>query len=395
MDAPSAQPPGDDDFFGSLPVLSHTSQTFDTARYVPAPDAAWLVVTDIVDSTRAVSAGAHKTVNFVAAMAIAGLKNLCAPTLLPFLFGGDGSVVLVPDERADEARRVLARVRGLALREFGQRLRVAMVQVHELRARGADLRVGRYEPSAGNSFGVFDGGGVALLEAAMKGRGDEALRELAAVDEALDDLAPLDLSGLSCRWNELASRNGKMLTLIVQDALHPAQVHARVMALAAGRGNPSPARVDGLLPAWPPQGFLLEARALRRERWIVLSVLEVLLRTLLARLVFAVGRPVGGFDPKRYAEQVATNTDFCKHDATLSFVVDCAHEGIAPIRAYLDACSASGELRYGIGLSDTALMTCLVTSAGEGLHVHFVDGGDGGYTMAAQTMKLQAARSAA
>lgn len=388
--AAHTSPAGDDDFFARLPVLAHTSQTFDTARYAAAPDASWLVVTDIVDSTRAVAAGAHKTVNFVAAMAIAGLKNLCAPTQLPFLFGGDGSVVLVPDAHADAARRVLARVRGLALREFGQRLRVAMVRVRELRARGADLRVGRYEPSAGNSFGVFDGGGVALLEAAMKGRGDATLRERSAVDEALDDAAPLDLSGLSCRWNELASRNGKMLTLIVQDALHPAQVHARVMALAAGRGNPSPARVEGLLPAWPPQGFMLEARARRRDRWIVLSVLEVLLRTLLARLVFAVGRPVGGFNPKRYAEQVATNTDFCKHDATLSFVVDCAQEGIAPIRAYLDACAARGELRFGLGLSDTALMTCLVTSAGDGLHVHFVDGGDGGYTLAAQGLRAPA-----
>ena len=181
MDAPLPQPAGGD-FFSRLPVLSHTAQTFDTARYVAAPDDAWLVVTDIVDSTRAVAAGAHKTVNFVAAMAIAGLKNLCAPTLLPFLFGGDGSVVLVPDSQAAAARRVLARVRGLAQREFDQRLRLSMVQVRELRARGADLRVGRYEPSAGNSFGVFDGGGIAMLEAAMKGRGDAALRKLSGVE---------------------------------------------------------------------------------------------------------------------------------------------------------------------------------------------------------------------
>ena len=103
--------------------------------------------------------------------------------------------------------------------------------------------------------------------------------------------------------------------------------------------------------------------------------------------------PVGGFDPRRYSEQVATNTDFCKHDATLSFVVDCASDGIAPIRAYLDAASAHGELRYGMGLSDTALMTCLVTSAGSGLHVHFVDGGDGGYTSAAQGLRAPAAAS--
>lgn len=38
-------------------------------------------------------------------------------------------------------------------------------------------------------------------------------------------------------------------------------------------------------------------------------------------------------------------------------------------------------------LSDHAVMTCLVMSAEDGKHVHFVDGGDGGYTKAATQMK--------
>jgi len=39
-------------------------------------------------------------------------------------------------------------------------------------------------------------------------------------------------------------------------------------------------------------------------------------------------------------------------------------------------------------------MTCLVTSAANSLHVHFVDGGAGGYTSAASSLK-NAAKSAA
>ena len=34
-------------------------------------------------------------------------------------------------------------------------------------------------------------------------------------------------------------------------------------------------------------------------------------------------------------------------------------------------------------------MTCLVASAVDNQHVHFVDGGDGGYTKAATQMKAQ------
>jgi hypothetical protein len=40
-----------------------------------------------------------------------------------------------------------------------------------------------------------------------------------------------------------------------------------------------------------------------------------------------------------------------------------------------------------MNVSDTALMTCLVSSETQGLHVHFIDGGGGGYTRAASQMK--------
>ena len=61
------------------------------------------------------------------------------------------------------------------------------------------------------------------------------------------------------------------------------------------------------------------------------------------------------------------------------------------MRAFLDDRSAKGRLRYGMSLSDHAVMTCLVVSAADGKHVHFVDGGDGGYTRAATEMKAKPA----
>ncbi len=103
-----------------------------------------------------------------------------------------------------------------------------------------------------------------------------------------------------------------------------------------------------------------------------------------------VGRPVGGFDPAHYIQEISSNTDFCKHDDTVSFVIDCPQDCIASIRSYLDQQMAERQLRYGMHVSETALMTCLVTAAAGGLHVHFVDGGDGGYTAAARAMKAQA-----
>ena len=140
-------------------------------------------MTDIVDSTGAIASGRHKTVNFVAAMGITALRNLCAPTRIPFLFGGDGAVVMVPPEYAARARVELARVRGMAERDFEMKLRAGIVPVEGAAAAGADVRVGRFEPTPGNSFGVFLGGGVGLLEASIRGRGNDRLAALSAVPE--------------------------------------------------------------------------------------------------------------------------------------------------------------------------------------------------------------------
>ena len=388
---PAEATPG---FFARLPPLDSPHRAFDEALYRPAPDDWALALTDVVGSTQAIADGRHKTVNFVAAMAIAAAKNLCAPEPIPFLFGGDGAVLMVPPRHQQAMRQALARVRGAAGRDHDLRLRVGMVPVSALRTQGCDVRVARYEPTPGNSFGVFAGGGVSVLEDAVRGRAWPELGALAEVPEMLDDGAAVDLSGLSCRWAPLRSQHGKMLTLIIHGAEHPAAVFAEVMRLAGQDGDPRPARPETLRAAWPPKDFMLEARARCRGGWLPGWTLRVLAETLLAKWVIARGKPVGDFDPQRYQQEIRSNTDFCKHDRTLCFVIDCGLPRIHAIRAHVDACATAQAFEWGMNVSDTALMTCLVTSETEGLHVHFVDGGGGGYTSAAKQLKAaRAARS--
>ncbi|MDM0024466.1 DUF3095 domain-containing protein [Variovorax saccharolyticus] len=382
-----ARPADHAGFFAQLPLLESEHDTFDLNRYRPAPDDWALVVTDVVDSTGAIERGLHKTVNFVAAMGIAGLRNLCAPIRIPFLFGGDGAVVLVPPEKVAQARIELARARGQAAREFRLKLRVGLVAVGALRRFGCDVRVGRFEPTPGNSFGVFLGGGIGQLEAALRGKGDPELARLATIPESLDDGEAVDLEGLSCRWDTLRSTRGTMLTLILRGRGELGDVYAEIMRLAGPEMESRPVSLDTLRARWPPNGFMLEARARRRGGSLLAWTARVLAETLVARLVLARGKPIGGFDPERYRAEIITNTDFCKHDDTLCFVIDCALGGVEEIKSYLDRMAATRGLRYGIHLSDTALMTCLVTAPADSLHVHFLDGGGGGYTSASKKLK--------
>jgi hypothetical protein len=374
-------------FFEDLPAIADQAGTFDPANYTAAPESWLLAVADVEDSTGAIARGQYRAVNFVAASVIAALKNVCRPGLVPFLFGGDGAAILVPPDRREVARLSLARVRRFAAVEYGLRLRVGLAPVSLVRAAGTDVRVGRYEPAPGNSFGVFLGGGVARLEAALKGRVDPELAAAAAIPESLDDGEVPDLDGLSCRWDELRSGRGQMVSLIVSGARDPGGVHRLLHEIAARGGDPSPVRTDNLRPRWPPKGLMVEARA-RRGHWpAAFGAVRVLAESLVAALVLAWDRPLGTFDPKAYRQAIADHTDFSKCDDVLSLVLDCDAAAVAEIRRELDRRAAAGELRYGMHLSETALMTCLVTSLGKHEHVHFVDGGNGGYAMAARGLK--------
>jgi hypothetical protein len=241
---------------------------------------------------------------------------------------------------------------------------------------------------------MFAGGGASALEDAIRGRAWPDLAPLAAVAEVLDDGVAPDLSGLSCRWAPLQSRHGKMLTLIVHGAPEAGALYARIMDLAGADGDPRPARPDTLRADWPPRDFMLEARARRRGGWLPWWAVRVLAETLLARWVIARGRPVGRFDPHRYQEEIRSNTDFCRFDRTLCLVLDCTLPCIQSIRALVETRAAAEGFDWGMHVSDTALMTCLVTSETEGLHVHFVDGGAGGYTAAARQLKATRATRA-
>jgi hypothetical protein len=127
-------------FYDGLSPMRSAAIVFDERHYAPAPLDWWLALSDIRGSTEAVAGGRHANVNFAAAAMIAALVNLCGS--IPYQFGGDGAVALVPPEHEAEARRVLARTRGFAAREFGLDLRVGIVKVAMLAERAAAVLVG-------------------------------------------------------------------------------------------------------------------------------------------------------------------------------------------------------------------------------------------------------------
>ena len=379
---------GTDSFYGTIPVFRGFASLMDPKLYSPLPDDWSIGVADIVESTRAIANQRYKAVNMAGASVIAAVTNALEGREFPFVFGGDGaSFAVAPDDLAS-AREALAATAAWVREDLDLVMRVALVPVSAVREKGLDVRVARFGPSANLSYAMFSGGGLGWADAAMK-RGEFA------VDAAAPGTQP-DLSGLSCRFEEIPSTRGLILSVLVvpvggadQNAFR--KVIEEVINLVerspdAGRPVPD----DGPPLKWPPAGVEFEARAARggsllKRRTVVLAV------TLWAYVVMRFGIKVGNFVPKIYRRQVVENSDFRKYDDGLRMILDCTPELEAALTQRLAKAASNGIVRYGLHRQDAAMMTCFVPSVMRADHVHFIDGARGGYASAATALKAMAA----
>jgi hypothetical protein len=373
-----------DPFYESVPVFRSFAKLMDPVLYKPLPDD-WIVgVADIVDSTRAIAAQRYKAVNMAGAAVIAAVTNALDGEDFPFVFGGDGSSFAVPARHAEVAREALAATAAWVSRDLDLVMRVALVPVAAVRAQGLDVRVARYAPSSYVSYAMFSGGGLPWAEAAMK-RGEFA------VAPAAPGVLP-DLSGLSCRFEEMAASRGLILSVLVVPGPQGAgdgfrEVIEDVITLverSPEMGRPVPGGGPPL--KWPPQGLDYEARA-GRGGPLALRRLRVLGWTLFAYLIMRFGISVGGFVPQTYISQVVANSDFRKYDDALRMVLDCTPELADAIERRLARAAAIGTVRFGLHRQDAAMMTCFTPAASRSDHVHFIDGARGGYASAAVALK--------
>lgn len=374
--------------YDDLPIFDRFERVSDPAVYAPLPDD-WLVgVADVVKSTAALQAGRYKAVNMAGAAVVGAVRNALASFSFPFVFGGDGALIAVPAEAGERAASAMAATARYVEEELQLELRVGMMPVAAIRAAGQDLRVARYAASAQAVYAMFSGGGASLAEAELKaGR--------IALPPAPKGARP-DLTGLSCRWRPMKSRQGNILSVLVLPAADasPAafrQVATEVVRMTSG-SHPVPP--DGPEFNFDPAAFRLEARATRRPtEGILARSAKIAGEMAIALVLDKTGRSAAGFDPKRYRSWVARNTDFRKFDDGLRMTVDCTPETADALEALLAEAEAQRIVDYGLHRQDAALMTCIVPSPFEDDHMHFLDGAGGGYALAAQTLKQkQAAR---
>jgi hypothetical protein len=384
-----------DHFYQALPALERFLDLANPQHYQPVPPDWYVMITDVTGSTQAVQSGRYKEVNLLGASSIMAVLNAVPDVEIPFVFGGDGASLLVPPTAFEPARQALLGVRKLAQASFGLDLRVGVVPV-EVVAAQHPLQVAKFLMPPRCHLASFMGGGLTYATELVK---QDPTYQL----EVTPDTPMADLSGLECRWQDILSRYGQTLSLIVS-ALGNRQSHEQVyedviQAIQAIYGDDRsyhPVANSALKLSFNPRRLNAELKAKtpgasRWQRW--LSLLQLLVENLLGWCLMRFNVTTGDVRWGQYKNDVVTATDYQKIDDLLRMVIASRAAQTKCLIEYLEQQSRIGNLAYGLHISDRALMTCLIFDRRD-RHIHLIDGADGGYAIAAKSLKERLHRKA-
>lgn len=383
-------------FFKDVPKITEFVGVIDESNFYSVPDDWVVVVADVCSSTQAIAEGRYKDVNMIGGAVICAVQNATGGQEWPFVFGGDGATLLVTSDELASIEAALVRTRSLARDDFNLELRIGFVSVSDLRMRGTDVLVAKYEASPGNSFALFGGGGVELADQLIKT--DSRAERYRVREYTLPGLP--DLTGLSCRWEPLPTQKGSILCLLIKPHAETFKQKQIVLSdflaglttlLGSELSQASPVNRQSLKFNWPPKGLSAEAKATRANKPFWQKITEIYIKSFIQWVMERRGLSYWGYDAKVYRDEMGANSDFCKYDDVLRMVLDCTPTQVSQIRKLLDKMHADGQVDFGLFETEQALMTCLLFDLNSSQHVHFIDGDNGGFTSASHSFKKQLA----
>ena len=382
-------------FYHDLPALQSFTEAIETDRHVQVPGDWWIVVADVTGSTQAIESGAYKKVNTVGAACIAAVVNVDRSVDIPFVFGGDGATFAVPDTLRERVIPALREAQRLSRHNFDLMLRVGMVRVSTLVSNGLTVRLAKIRLSPNVTQPTFSGHGWEEAERMVK---DPLAEGVLRVQEH-EGPCEGSFEGFECRWQGVPSFNDHKLALLVAGVSDDARVSLdtyrklfdRIAKTYGDISSYHPLRAERMRLSFSP-GELGHEWGVRSSRLSLMGRVNYYARMVLLNLagvyLFARRKDTSTVRWSRYIADMVENSDFRKFDGMLRMVMDGSEAQYEELRSYLEAQHREGRLVYGMHKSRKALVTCIVFSY-NGNHVHFVDGSDGGYAMAARGLKAQ------
>jgi Protein of unknown function (DUF3095) len=382
-----------ENFYSELPLLDNFLDITDRRNFVDVPDDWYIIVTDIRGSTKAIEAGKYKEVNLLGACSIVAVLNVAGKTEIPFVFGGDGATLLMWRSLLPAVQKALLATQQLAKTEFDMDLRVGAVPVKVVTAANYPVKIAKFKVSENYSQAIFIGGGLTHATELIK---DPVAGNIYSIKNN-GVSATADFSGLECRWQDIPSKYGEMVTLLImvreEFGQHNHQFYRNILEKIEeiyGKENSLNPICSNHLKLSLNSNNLIKETQVRAsnaswlDRQIYLSRIQ--LETALGSLLMNFKVKTEELDWGVYKDMTIAATDYRKFDDMLRMVISGDRSQREKLTGYLEKNYREGKLVYGLHVADRALMTCLVFER-NGQQVHFIDGADGGYALAAKDMK--------
>ena len=384
-------------FYQHLAIIPSFAESTQSRLHSDVPSDWWIVVADVIGSTKAIETGAYKNVNTVGVACIAAVINVDRNIDLPFIFGGDGATFAIPNVLCEPVIAALRAAQKLARESFKLELRVGLIQVKTLIKENFWVKCGKVRLSQHLTQAVFSGRGWEEAERRVKAQCTNGFTNgVIKVDEFAGEING-SFDGFECRWQNVPSFQDHKLSLLVAAITNEVEVNfatyqrvlATIQAIYGDVTQYHPLRESNMQLSFNPR--------LLSHEWRVRSAHLNLKKRIryFANLFFlgAAGRFIfwRKLDTKAvkwsgYKAELIENSDFRKFDGMLRMVIDGKNSQATALQVYLEAEYRQGKLVFGLYKSREALLTCIVESY-SGNHLHFVDGSDGGYALAAKELK--------
>lgn len=381
------------DFYKQLPILDYFNAITDQDNYHPLPDDWMIALTDVQGSTKAIENGLYKDVNLLGASSIMGILNAAKPMILPFVFGGDGATVCFPKCLLPKVKQSLLGIREIAEQSFNMKLRAGVVPVKDIIDQGYQVLVAKVRVSEHYNQSAFSGGGMQFADQCIKSNPEKY-----CLSESSEN-AEVDLTGLECRWNDIPSQYDEMIILLTQalgnkelQAKTYREVIEKIESIFGGDHDSHPVSPPSALNLALDKKKLMGETKLKTAHQSAFKKLIYLyklrLNVIIGALFMRLGIKTGAVEWGRYKDDVITNTDYQKFDDMLRQILSATTPQRETLENYLEVMHKTGKLVYGIHIAPSVLMTCLIFER-QDQHLHFVDGSNGGYAMAAKGLKKQ------
>ncbi|EQA63490.1 DUF3095 domain-containing protein [Leptospira alexanderi] len=387
-------------FYKYLPALSSFTEIIEPSNYFTVPDDWNIVITDVVNSTDAIRNGHYKDVNIAGGITAMAVSNIMGDMDYPFLFGGDGMTLLLPDSLLSAVKDILFSIRESVKSNFGLKLRVGIVNVGELKKSGKELKLCKLKISEFYNQAILTGNALDMAENLIK---NNDLTNPYIIPLTHKPKIKPDFTGFTCRWQDIPSHRGETVSFIIKMNSSSVASDQELLKIVLDQvgvllGNDveiHPLKEEKIKVDLSGKYFRKEAAVhsgSRKGIFHFLKMLKIKIEGITLNLAintqWKFGPKVNGMELRELRKSQVLASDFRKYDGTLKMVVACDSDSRESFLKFLEDLYKQGKLFYGYHVSDRALMTCALHE-GSVREVHFVDSADGGYALAAIQLKEQ------